>query len=512
MRRIPALERVGIRKFFNGPESFTPDVRYMLGESPEMKRLYVAAGFNSTGIQSAGGAGKVLAEWIVGGHAPMDLWDVDIRRMQRFQTNKRYLAERVSESLGLLYAMHWPYRQYESARGVRTSALYERLAERGACFGEAAGWERANWFAANGVEPHYVYSYGRQNWFPCAAAEHRAVREAVALFDQSSFAKFIVRGRDAERALQRICANDVAVPVGRIVYTQWLNARGGIEADLTVTRLAESEFMVVTSTTCGVRDFDWLERHIPDESHAFAVDVTSGYAVLGVMGPRSRALLEKLSGEDLSNAAFPFGASREIEIGYARLRAARITYVGELGWEIYVPTEFARNVFDAIVNAGEGFGLKLAGMHAMDSCRMEKAYRSWGHDIADEDTPLEAGLMFAVKLDKNVDFIGREALLRQRESGVVKRMAQFALDDPEPLLYHNEPIWRDGRIVGRITSGAYGHHLGRAVGLGYLHDDLGVDASYVKAGRYEIEVAGVRYAATASLEALYDPKGARIRS
>jgi glycine cleavage system T protein len=512
MRRIPALERVGIRKFFNGPESFTPDVRYMLGETPEMKRLYVAVGFNSTGIQSAGGAGKVLAEWIVGGHAPMDLWDVDIRRMQRFQANKRYLVDRVSESLGLLYAMHWPYRQYESARGVRTSALYERLAERGACFGETAGWERANWFVANDVEPHYVYSYGRQNWFPCAAAEHRAVREAVALFDQSSFAKFLVQGRDAECLLQRICANDVAVPAGRIVYTQWLNARGGIEADLTVTRLTETEFMVVTSTACGVRDFDWLVRHIPDESHVFAADVTSGYAVLGVMGPRSRALLETVSGEDLSNAAFPFAASREIEIGYAKVRAARITYVGELGWELYVPTEFARNVFDAIAGAGEGFDLKLAGMHAMDSCRMEKAYRSWGHDIADEDTPLEAGLMFAVKLDKNIDFIGREALLRQREKGLVKRMAQFALDDPDPLLYHNEPIWRDGRIVGRITSGAYGHHLGRAVGLGYLRDEFGIDASYVKGGRYEIEVAGVRHAATASLEPLYDPKGVRIRS
>ncbi|HYB10319.1 MAG TPA: FAD-dependent oxidoreductase [Alphaproteobacteria bacterium] len=512
MRRIPALEQVGIRKFFNGPESFTPDVRYMLGETPEMKRLYVASGFNSTGIQSAGGAGKVLAEWIVGGHAPMDLWDVDIRRMQRFQTNKRYLAERVSESLGLLYAMHWPYRQYESARGARTSALYERLAERGACFGETAGWERANWFASNGIEPHYVYSYGRQNWFSCAAAEHRAVREAVALFDQSSFSKILVKGRDAERVLQGVCANDVAVPVGRIVYTQWLNARGGIEADLTVTRLAETEFMVVTSTVCGVRDLDWLQRHIPDESHAFAVDVTSGYAMLSVMGPRSRALLEKVSGDDLSNAAFPFGSSREIEIGYARVRAARITYVGELGWELYVPTEFARNVFDAIVNVGDGFGLKLAGMHAMDSCRMEKAYRSWGHDIADEDTPLEAGLMFAVKLDKNVDFLGREALLRQREKGIAKRLVQFALDDPEPLLYHNEPIWRDGRIVGRITSGAYGHHVGRSVGLGYLQNDSGVDASYVKEGRYEIEVAGARHAARASLEPLYDPKGARIKS
>ena len=512
MRRLPALERVGIRKFFNGPESFTPDVRYMLGEAPELPGLFVAAGFNSTGIQSAGGAGKVLAEWIVDGHPPMDLWDVDIRRMQPFQGSKRYLAERVSESLGLLYAMHWPYRQYETARNVRLTPLFERLKGHGACFGEIAGWERANWFARAGVEPKYEYSYGRQNWFGHAAQEHKAVREAVALFDQSSFAKFLVEGRDAEVVLQRISANDVAVEPGRIVYTQWLNERGGIEADLTVTRLSETRYMVVTATATGVRDFNWLRRHIPADAHAFATDVTSAYAMLSVMGPHSRALLAELSGEDLSNAAFPFGTSREIEIGHARLRAARITYVGELGWELYVPSEFAVHLFDRIVAAGGAFGLRLAGMHAMDSCRMEKAYRSWGHDISDEDTPLEAGLAFAVKLDKNLDFIGREALLRTRERKATKRLVQFALQDPTPLLYHNEPVCRDGRIVGRTTSGAYGHHLGRAVALGYVHEEDGIDAAYVASGRFEIEVAGKRFSARASLTPMYDPKGARIRS
>jgi 4-methylaminobutanoate oxidase (formaldehyde-forming) len=512
MRRIPALERVGIRKFFNGPESFTPDVRYMLGETPELKHLFVAAGFNSTGIQSAGGAGKVLAEWIVGGHPPMDLWDVDIRRMQRFQGNKLYLAHRVSESLGLLYAMHWPYRQYESARGARTSPFHELLAQRGACFGEVAGWERANWFATEGMNAGYEYSYERQNWFRCAAAEHDAVRTGVAALDQSSFAKFLVEGRDSEAVLQRISANDVAVADGKIVYTQWLNDRGGIEADLTVTRLSATKFMIVTSAACAVRDFDWLRSHIPDGAHAVAVDMTSAFAVLSVMGPQSRALLASVSGEDLSNAAFPFGTSREIEIGYAKVRASRITYVGELGWELYIPTEFARNVFAAVARAGEGFGLKFAGMHAMDSCRMEKAYRSWGHDISDEDTPLEAGLGFVVKLGKGIDFIGRDALLRQRETRLTKRLVQVALDDPEPLLYHNEPIWRDGKLVGRTTSGAYGHHLGRAIALGYLHDDAGVDAEYVRSGRYEIEVAGVRHAAKASLDPLYDPKSLRIRS
>ena len=505
MRRIPALQHVGIRKFFNGPESFTPDVRYMLGETPELKHLFVAAGFNSTGIQSAGGAGKVLSEWIVGGHPPMDLWDVDIRRMQRFQSNKLYAADRAAESLGLLYAMHWPYRQYENGRGARTTPFHDLLAARGACFGEVAGWERANWYAPKGMEPRYDYSYQRQNWFDRAAAEHKAVRTGVAALDQSTFAKFRVEGKDCERVLQRICANDVAVPVGKIVYTQWLNERGGIEADLTVTRLSETAFLVVTSAACAVRDFDWLRSHIPEDALAVAVDVTSAYAVLSVMGPQSRALLAKASGEDLSNAAFPFGTSREIELGYAKVRASRITYLGELGWELYIPTEFARNVFAAVDRAGEAFGLKLAGMHAMDSCRMEKAYRSWGHDISDEDTPLEAGLMFAVKLGK--DFIGRDALLRQRETRLTKRLLQFALDDPEPLLYHNEPIWRDGKLVGRTASGAYGHHLGRALALGYVHDE-DVDAS----GRWEIEVAGVRYSAKASSEPFYDPKSLRIRA
>ncbi|SED76072.1 4-methylaminobutanoate oxidase (formaldehyde-forming) [Rhizobiales bacterium GAS191] len=511
MRRLPALERVGIRKFFNGPESFTPDVRYLLGETPELRNLFVATGFNSIGIQSAGGAGKALAEWIVEGHAPMDLADVDIRRMQPFQVNRRYLKERVSESLGLLYAMHWPHRQYETARGVRTSPLHERLGARGACFGEAAGWERANWFAPAGVEPRYEYSYGRQNWFAHSAAEHLAVRQAVGLFDMTSFGKFRVEGRDAEAVMQRICANDVAVAPGRIVYTQWLNERAGIEADLTVTRLSETVYQIVTAGAAARRDLAWLKRHIPSDAHAIATDITSAEAVLCVMGPNSRALLEAVSGADLSNAAHPFATAREIEIGYARLRAARVTYVGELGWELYVPTEFARGVFDALAEAGPAFGLRLAGLHALDSCRIEKAYRHWGHDIGDEDTPLQAGLMFAVKLDKG-DFIGREALLRQREAGPRRRLVQFLLADPEPLLYHDEPIWHGGRMVGRTTSGAYGHHLGGAVALGYVREDEAPVLERVVAGGFEIEIAGRRVPAQASLTPLYDPKNIRVRA
>ncbi len=511
MKRVPALQDVGIRKFFCGPESFTPDDRYMLGEAPELRNFYVAAGFNSIGIQSAGGAGKVLAEWIAEGHPPIDLWDVDIRRMAPFQGNRTYLFQRAKEALGLLYAPHWPYRQYETARGVRRSPLHEELAARGACFGEVAGWERPNWFAPEGVEPEYRYSYKRQNWFPYSAEEHMAVRQGVALFDQSSFGKFLVQGRDSEAVLQQICANDVAVPNGKIVYTQWLNERGGIEADLTVTRLAEDAYQVVTGAAVAGRDFGWLKRHIPDDARCIATDVTSGSAVIGLMGPNSRRLLAKLTGADLSSEAFPFGTAQELDLGMARVRALRVTYVGELGWEIYVPSEFAASVFAAVMAEGEGHGLKLAGMHVLDSCRIEKAFRHWGHDITDEDTPLEAGLSFACRLDKNRGFIGRDALLRQKQAGVKKRLVQFALEDPEPLLYHNEPIYRDGEIVGYLSSGNYGHFLGRAIGLGYVSHPDGVDADFVTGGTYEIEVACERFPAQASLRPLYDPKAERVK-
>ena len=511
MHRVPLLEQAGIRTFFNGPESFTPDTRYILGEAPEVRSFYLACGFNSIGIQSAGGAGKVMADWIANGHPPMDLWDVDIRRLYSFQSNRAYLAERATESLGKLYAMHWPFLQPETARNIRLSPLHERLKAQGACFGETAGWERANWFATDGMEPRYEYSYGRQNWFGCAAEEHKAVRETVGLFDQSSFGKFLVQGPDSEALLQRICANDVAVPVGKVVYTQWLNERGGIEADLTVTRLAEDAFMVVTGAAVTRRDLLWLQRHLDSETRAVVTDVTSGYAVLGVMGPHSRELLAGLSQEDLSHEAFPFGTSREIELGHAIVRATRISYVGELGWELYVPSEFSVGVFDHLVEAGKPLGLRLAGLHVLDSCRIEKAYRHFGHDITDEDTPLEAGLGFAVRFDKNQPFIGRDALLRQKEQGLTKRLVQFALEDPDPLIYHNEPIYRDGEIVGYVTSANYGHHLGRAIGMGYVNNPDGVDADYVNAGNYEIEVACERVPAQASLRPMYDPKSERMR-
>jgi 4-methylaminobutanoate oxidase (formaldehyde-forming) len=408
--------------------------------------------------------------------------------------------------------MHWPFRQAETARGVRKSALHDRLETAGACFGEVAGFERANWFAAPGMERRYEYSYGRQNWFGQSALEHRAVRERVGLFDQSSFAKFTLRGRDAAAVLGSVCANHVDVPVGRIVYTQWLNDRGGIEADLTVTREAEDAYLIVTSCATQARDFSSLSRAIPEGAHAIAVDVSSAYAVLGLMGPRSRELLATLTDADLSTAAFPFGTSRIIDLGYARVRASRITYVGELGYELYIPTEFAQSVYDVIVSAGGDFGLRLAGYHALNSLRMEKAYRHWGHDIGPDDTPLESGLEFAVAWDKKGGFVGRDALLRQREGGVQRRLVAFALERDDRLLYHNEPIWRDGELVGAITSGMFGHTLAAPLGLGYVaRSGASVSEEWIGAGRYEVEVAAERIPARVSLRPFYDPPGARVR-
>ena len=517
VKRVPMLETAGIALFFNGPESFTTDDRYYLGEAPELRDLYVATGFNSIGIQSSGGAGKMLAEWIKNGHPSMDLNGVDIRRIHPFQSVKRYVRDRTVESLGLLYAMHWPYRQVETARGVRRSPIHDRLKELGACFGEVNGWERPNWYAPKGVEPKYEYSFGRQNWWPHADAEAKALQSKVAFFDQSSFAKFLVEGGDAAKVLNRVSANQVDVEPGRIVYTQWLNERGGIEADLTVTRLSDTRFMVVTGAVPQTRDFAWLKANIPDDARCTATDVTSGLPMIAVMGPASRALLQKLSGEDLSTAAFPFGRSREIEIGYARVRASRITYVGELGWELYIPTEFAAHVFETLWQAGAEFGLTPAGMHTMNNCRMEKAYRHWGHDMSDEETPLQAGLGFAVAFDKKGGFTGKAALLRKRKAEPVpkKRLVAIALDDTgetAPMIYHEEPIYRDGTVVGSTTSGAWGHRVGKSLGLGYVNCPDGVSAEWIAAGRWEVELAWERCPAAVQLSAFYDPKGERIKA
>ena len=508
MERMPLFQTAGIHTFFNGPESFTPDDRYYLGEAPELGGYWVAAGYNSVGIAGSGGAGMALAHWIVEGEAPFDLWEVDIRRAQPFQKNRKYLKERVSETLGLLYADHFPYRQMATSRGVRRSPLHGALAARGAVFGEVAGWERANWFAEEGQAREYHYSWGRQNWFENSRAEHMAVRQGVGLFDMTSFGKIRIEGRDACRFLNRICGNEMDVAVGRVVYTQMLNAKGGIESDLTVTRLSETAYLAVVPGACLQRDLAWMRRHL-GEAFAVITDVTSAEAVLCVMGPRARELMQRVSPNDFSNAAHPFGTMREIEIGMGLARAHRVTYVGELGWEIYASSDQAAHVFEALAEEGAALGLKLCGLHALDSCRIEKGYRHFGHDITDEDHVLEAGLGFAVRT-KKPEFIGREAVLRKAEAGLARRMLQFRLEDPAPLLFHNEAIVRDGRIVGPVTSGNYGHFLGGAIGLGYV-PCAGQSEEEVLASRYEIEVAGVRHAAVASLVPMYDPKAERVR-
>ena len=514
VNRMPMLGEAGIHTFFNGPESFTPDDRYLMGEAPELRNFYVAAGFNSVGIQSAGGAGMALAQWMEDGEPPFDLWDVDIRRMQPFQNTKHYLVERAKEALGLLYADHFPYRQFETARGLRRSPLHAQMESAGAVFGEVTGWERPNWFANEGQARKYEYSWGRQNWFENAAAEHKAVREDVGLFDMSSFGKLRVEGADAEDVLQRLCGNDVAVEPGKIVYTQWLNDKGGIEADVTVTRLADDSFIVVTPAATPQRDIAWVKRRMPDAARCAVVDVTAMESVMVVMGPRSREILQPLIGADLSNEAFPFGTMQEVEFGMARIRAHRVTYVGELGWELYVSADMAGYVYERLMQAG---AIKHCGLHVLDSCRMEKAFRHYGHDITDEDHVVEAGLGFAVKTDKQPskfgDFFGRDAVLRKKQEGVSRRLIQFKLDDPQPLLYHNEPILRGGEIVGHLTSGNYGHHLGGAMGLGYVPCAApGEKGSEMLADAYEIEVAGTRVAATASLKPLYDPKSERMKA
>ncbi len=507
--RLPMLAEAGIHTFFNGPESFTPDDAYHLGLAPEMDNVWVACGFNSIGIQSAGGAGHALSQWMDSGEKPFDLGDVDISRMQPFQGNKHYLFERSKETLGLLYADHFPYLQKRTARGVRRTPFHQHLLEQGAVMGETAGWERANWFANEGQEREYKYSWKRQNWFDNAAAEHKAVRENVGMYDMSSFGKLRVEGPDAEAFLNHVGGGDYSTPVGKIVYTQFLNNSGGIEADVTVTRLSETVYLVVTPAATRLADQTWMIRHKGD-FNVVITDVTAGEGVLAVMGPNARALLQKVSPNDFSNEVNPFGTAQEIELGLGLARVHRVTYVGELGWEIYVSADMAGHAFETLWEAGQDMGLKLCGMHMMDSCRIEKGFRHFGHDITCEDHVLEAGLGFAVKTAKP-DFIGRDAVLRKKETGLTTRMVQFRLTDPEPLLYHNEPVVRDGQIVSYLSSGNYGHTLGGAIGLGYVPCE-GQTTEELLSSSYEIDVAGTRVAAEVSLRPMYDPKGARAKA
>ncbi|CUH99159.1 GcvT family protein [Leisingera aquaemixtae] len=507
--RMPMLAEAGIHTFFNGPESFTPDDAYHLGLAPEMDNFWVAAGFNSIGIQSAGGAGMALAQWMEDGQKPFDLGDVDISRMHPFQGNKHYLFERSKETLGLLYADHFPYRQKATARGVRRTPFHHHLKEQGAVFGEIGGWERANWFANEGQEREYKYSWKRQNWFENSAAEHRAVRENAGMYDMSSFGKIRVEGPGAETFLNYICGANLSVPAGKIVYTQFLNPRGGIEADVTVTRLSETAYLVVTPAATRLADQTWMMRNKGD-FNVVLTDVTAGEGVLAVMGPNARKLLQKVSPNDFSNEVNPFGTAQEIELGMGLARVHRVTYVGELGWEIYVGADMAGHAFETLWEAGQDMGLKLCGMHMMDSCRIEKGFRHFGHDITCEDHVIDAGLGFAVATGKD-DFIGKAAVLERKETGPRNRLVQFKLTDAEPLLFHNEPIIRDGEYVGYLSSGNYGHTLGAAIGLGYVPCE-GETAADVLGSTYEIDVCGVKVRAEASLKPMYDPKSERVKA
>jgi sarcosine dehydrogenase len=508
--RVPALETAGVKQLINGPESFTPDGNFILGEAPELQGFYVGCGFNAFGIASAGGAGRALAEWIAAGEPPMDLWPVDIRRFGLPHADDGWVRARTLELYGKHYTIAWPGEEHRSGRPLRRSPLYGRLAERGAVFGEKLGWERANWFARPGRdEPRDVYGFGRPNWFEAVGEEHRACRERVALFDASSFAKFLLLGQDAEAALSWLCANDVSHPPGRVVYTQMLNAQGGIECDLTVTRLAQDAYYVVTGTGFATHDFSWIERHLPEPADTRLLDVTSAFAVLPIMGPLARDLLGRVTTDDVSNAALPFGHWRSIGIAGAPVRALRVTYVGELGYELHVPSELALTVYDALLAAGEDLGLAHAGYRAIESLRLEKGYRAWGADIGPDHTPLEAGLGFAVKLASQQPFLGRDALERQRAEGLNKRLAGFSVA-PEVVLLGRETIYRDGMPVGWLGSGGFGYTIGRGIGYGYLrHAD--VERDWLLAGQYQLEVATERVEATLHLAPLYDPDARRIR-
>ena len=509
--RIPALEHTGCKKLYNGPESFTPDNQFILGEAPECANFFVGAGFNSVGIASAGGAGRALAEWIVNGSPTTDLTAVDIRRFAPFNGNNAWLHDRVAEILGVHYEIPWPNRELTTARPFRRSPVHHLLVAANANFGSRMGWERANFFAPPDAEPTIEYSWGKPNWLPWSAAEQVSTRTGVTVFDQTSFSKYLLVGPDAEQGLQWLCTNDVAVPLGKAVYTGMLNERGTYESDLTITRTGAVEFLIVSSAATTERDKDHIRKNLPAGSRAELVDVTSAMAVFGVMGPRSRALLATLTDADLSDAGFPFGTSRQISLGYATVRATRITYVGELGWEIYVPSEFAVGVYDDLMAAGEQFGVRRGGYYAIESLRLEKGYRAFGRELTPNDNPVEAGLLFTCKLTSDIEFLGRAAVERAKAEGPRRRLVSFAVDSADPMLWGGELIRRDGEVAGQVSSAAWGATTGACVGLGYLRAPTVITPDWVRAGRYTVDVGGTVYPITVSLGPIYDPGNERIR-
>lgn len=514
MSRVPVSMETGIRKFFCGPESFTPDLSPIVGEAPELQNYFVAAGLNSIGILTGGGLGRLMAHWIMNGRPDMDVTGMNIDRLHRYQSNPEYRRERTVESLGMVFQAHYPTRALHTARGAKKSPLHDRLAARGAYFREVSGWEGADWYAPEGAEPEVgELSWGRMNWFPWWQAEHQACREGVILMDMSFMAKFIVQGRDAGKVLNHLSANNVDDEVERITYTQWLNEKGTLEADLTVTKLDEERSYVVASDTAHRHVESWIRRNTPADAHAFVTDVTSGYAQINVQGPRSRELLQGLTSADLSNGAFPFRTAREIDIGYARALCIRITYLGELGYELHIPTEQATHVYDRIVGAGGAVGLRHAGLKALASLRMEKAYRDYGHDMDNTDNLLEMGMGIFADLEKPGGFIGKEALLKQKEDGPPhRRLVQVLVKDPEPLMYHGEVVLRDGVPVGEVRAGSYGFTLGGAVGLAMVHADGPVDRAWLEGGSWEVSIADKRYPAAVSFKPMYDPAMERVRS
>ncbi len=509
--RVPALETAGVKQMINGPESFTPDGNFILGRAPECANTYVGAGFNAFGIASGGGAGWVLAQWAVDGVAPLDLWVVDINRFSGLHRDRDWVRERTLEAYGKHYTVAFPHEEYESGRQAIRSPLYERLKAHGAVFGAKLGWERPNWFAPKGTEPKDVYSMGRQNWFDAVGDEHAHVREHVGVFDQSSFAKYEVSGPGAAAALDWLCANDVSKPVGRLTYTQLLNPRGGIEADLTVARLAEDRFYVVTGTGFRTHDLAWIAENLPLGADVRLDDVTEAFGTLSLMGPAARNVLEAVSDADVSNAAFPFGHAREIAIAGHKVRALRVTYVGELGWELHIPINGLAEIFDALIQRGAPFGIRPVGYRALESLRLEKGYRAWGSDITPNDSPFEAGLGWAVKLRSNKAFLGREAVQAIAAKPLARRLAGFTVD-PDVVLLGRETILRDGEAVGYLTSGGYGYTVGRGIGYGYVRNAAGVSDDFLREGTYELVVAMDRVPATLHTGALYDPGNERVKA
>lgn len=514
MQRVPITMDVGIKKFFCGPESFTPDLRPIVGESPELKNYFVAAGLNSIGILTAGGLGRVVAHWIINGTADVDITGINIDRLHPYQRNPEYRKTRTVESLGMVYRCHYPTMSLQTARNVKKSPFHDRLAAVGAYFKDVSGWEGADWYAPEGIKPEVEkLSWGRMNWFPYWQAEHRAARENVILMDMSFMSKFLVQGRDAGKVLNYISANNVDGQTGLITYTQWLNKEGKLEADLTVTKLDDEKYMVVVTDTMHRHAETWIKRHIPENAHAIVTDVTSGFGQLNLQGPKSRELLQLLTSVDLSNEAFPFRTAREIDIGFARVLCIRITYLGELGYELYIPAEQGVHVYDRIIEAGKEFGLRHAGLKALASLRMEKGYRDYGHDIDNTDDPYECGFGFAVDVNKPGGFIGKEAVLKKKAEGpMLRRLAQVLVKDPEPMLYHAEVIYRNGKRVGYVRAGSYGFSLGGAVGLTMIEAGEPVDANYLENATWEIEINGKMYPAIISLKPLYDPEMKKIKA